>query len=403
MFQTYLPVMILIAVFLGIAAGYFFEEKMSSAAWLGQIFMQSLKMVIVPLIVSTLIMGMNRLGDVRKMGRTGFRTLFFYMSTMAVAVTIGLVLSNIIQPGNGIAHEAAPSLRKMPADYSFLTVIIGIVPDNIFKALHEEKILSIIFFSLLFGGVLTTIGEKGKVLVDFFSAIEEVMIKIVYIILFFSPIGIFGLIAGQIANSGGVEQFLSDLWKIRFYVLNVLLGLSIHSFIILPLMLLVFAKRNPFKYMLDLFPAIGVAFSTASSSATLPVTMDCVTRKGKVSRKISGFVLPLGATINMDGTALYEAAAAMFIAQMYGIELEWSQQFVIFLTATLAAIGAAGIPEAGLVTMLMVLQAVNLPVEGIVFLIGIDWFLDRCRTAVNVWGDASVAAVIDTEDKQILS
>ncbi|MDH5654776.1 MAG: dicarboxylate/amino acid:cation symporter [Spirochaetia bacterium] len=394
--QKYLPFMILLSVIFGILAGFIFEESIGSAAWMGVIFMNALKMVIVPLIVSSLIMGMYRLGDVRKMGKTGVRTIFFYMTTMAIAVSIGLVLSNIIQPGEGIAETPSMSERKLPeGGYSFLNVILGIVPSNIFSAFTEGRILSIIFFSILFGGVLTTIGEKGKVLVDFFSGVEEVMIKIVFLILFVSPLGIFGLVAGQIANSGGVDNFLQDLWMIRFYVLNVVIGLLIHSLIVLPLLIRIFARRNPFTYLADLFPAVAVAFSTASSSATLPVTMDCATRSGKISRKTSGFVLPLGATINMDGTALYEAAAAMFIAQMAGIELDLTQQFIVFLTATLAAIGAAGIPEAGLVTMLLVLQAVNLPSEGIVFLLTVDWFLDRCRTAVNVWGDASVAAVID--------
>jgi solute carrier family 1 (high affinity glutamate transporter) protein 1 len=218
--------------------------------------------------------------------------------------------------------------------------------------------------------------------------------RIVHLIMYFAPLGIFGLIAGKLGSVGGGQAFLFELSKLGKYASTVIIGLLIHGIFVLPLFLLILARKNPLSYFLNMSSALTTAFSTASSSATLPLTMECVERKNLISQRASSFVLPLGATINMDGTALYEAVAAIFIAQSFGIHLGPGQQIIIFFTATLAAIGAAGIPEAGLVTMILVLQSVNLPLEGIGMILTIDWFLDRCRTTVNVWGDSVGAAVI---------
>ena len=381
---------ILIGIFIGIILGGYlgwaYGEKMNAVAWLGTIFLNALKMVIVPLIMASMIVGITNLGDIRKLGGTGLKTLLYYMVTTGIAVLIGIILVNIIQPGSGLDTTGAQISEQIRSkeQFSFLDVIIGLFPSNIVQAMAEMQVLPIIVFSLLFGGVLTTLGKKGEPVIHFFEVINDVIMKMVHIIMWFAPIGIFGLIAGKLGAVGGGEAVKLELIKLGKYAFTVILGLGIHGIIVLPLILFLFARRNPFLYAYNMISALTTAFSTASSSATLPVTMECAEEKNQVSSKAASFVIPLGATINMDGTALYEAVAAMFIAQAYGIDLNFAQQTLIFFTATLAAIGAAGIPEAGLVTMVMVLQAVQLPVEGIGTILAIDWFLDRCRTTINV-------------------
>ena len=231
-------------------------------------------------------------------------------------------------------------------------------------------------------------------MIQVFDGVNQAIMKIVHVIIAFAPVGIFALIADRMGSSGGWSGFLPELVKLGWYSGTVISGLAIHGLVVLPLVLLLLGRRRVTPYARNQLPALSTAFSTASSSATLPLTIECVTEKNGVSKRVASFVLPLGATINMDGTALYEAVAAVFIAQAYGITMGPVEQVVIFLTATLAAIGAAGIPEAGLVTMVIVLRAVDLPIEGISLILVIDWFLDRCRTTVNVWGDAVGAAVI---------
>ena len=299
---------------------------------------------------------------------------------------------NLIQPGT-VSVEAGAELTRPASEYSIFDVILGMVPSNIIKAMSETKVLPLILFSLIFGGIVSTMGERGKILGDFFVAANEAIMRFVHLIMLVAPFGVFGLIAGRFAEAGGAA-FADELFKLGKYFITVVIGLSIHAFIVLTIILKTFGKKSPAKYAANMIQALATAFSTASSSATLPVTMECVEEKNHVSHKASSFVLPLGATVNMDGTALYEAVAAIFIAQLYGIDLSLGQQIVIFFTANLAAIGAAGIPEAGLVTMVMVLESVGLPVEGIASILAVDWFLDRFRTTVNVWGDSIGAAVI---------
>ncbi|MHC4473806.1 MAG: dicarboxylate/amino acid:cation symporter, partial [Planctomycetota bacterium] len=244
-------------------------------------------------------------------------------------------------------------------------------------------------------GILTTLGATGKPVLDFFLGANRAVMEMVRLIMWLAPPGIFGLVAGRLGAEGGGEAIWRLVEMLGAYAGTVLAGLGIHSLVILPLILRFVGKRNPLKYAVGVGRALLTAFSTASSSATLPVTIESVVRNNKVSERSSNFVLPLGATVNMDGTALYEAVAVMFIAQAYGIDLGPAEQVIIFLTATLASVGAAGIPEAGLVTMVMVLAAVNIPIGGMALILVIDWFLDRCRTTVNVWGDSVGAAVID--------
>ncbi|MCH8312799.1 MAG: dicarboxylate/amino acid:cation symporter, partial [Nitrospinae bacterium] len=270
------------------------------------------------------------------------------------------------------------------------------VSDNLVRSMANLEILPIIIFSLVFGGVLTTLGDKGKPVIAFFDGVNAAIMKVVHLVMYVAPLGVFALIASKMGAAGGGELFVAEIMKLGKYALTVVLALMIHAAVVLPLILYFVTGRNPLRYLINASQAVVTAFSTASSSATLPVTIECAELRNKVSRKASLFVLPLGATVNMDGTALYEAVAALFIAQLFGIELGFGQQVIIFLTATLAAIGAAGIPQAGLVTMVMVLTAVGLPLEGIGMLLSIDWLLDRFRTATNVWGDSVGAAVVDT-------
>ncbi|MEC9313513.1 MAG: dicarboxylate/amino acid:cation symporter, partial [Pseudomonadota bacterium] len=247
-------------------------------------------------------------------------------------------------------------------------------------------------FAIIFAMALTTVGDKSKPVFAVFDGINEAMMKLVIWIMHFAPIGIFALIAARLGSTGGGEQFMAEIKAVGMHVVTVLTGLLVHAVVLV--LILLFIARRGMDYLLGMARALVTAFGTASSSATLPLTMECA-RESQVKPKAVKFVLPLGATINMDGTALYEAAAVMFIAQAYGIELSLMQQGIVFITATLAAIGAAGIPEAGLVTMVIVLTAVGLPLEGIALLLAVDWFLDRFRTTVNVWGDSVGAAVID--------
>ncbi|MDA7952050.1 MAG: dicarboxylate/amino acid:cation symporter, partial [Pirellulaceae bacterium] len=270
----------------------------------------------------------------------------------------------------------------------------GMFPANLFAAASATNVLALITFSIVFGGALTTLGAKGKPAIDFFNSINEAIMQIVKLVMFFAPVGIFGLVASNIANTGGAEAFYEEMERIGRYAMTVMLGLGIHFFVLASLIALL-ARQNPITYTLGVLRAMLTAVSTASSSATLPITMECVEENNNVSPRTSSFVLPLGATVNMDGTALYEAVAVIFIAQSLGIDLTGAELLIVFLTVTLAAVGAAGIPGAGLVTMVIVLQAVDLPTEKIGMILAIDWFLDRLRTTINVYGDAVGAGVVD--------
>jgi Na+/H+-dicarboxylate symporter len=389
-------VLIMVGMLAGGACGWAFGEKMLAVKFLGDIFLNALKMMIVPLVVASMITGVAALGDVRRLGRTGLVTLAYYALTTGIAVALGIFLANAIRPGEGatpIVHELPEMVER--GSYTVVDVIVNMVPSNVFRAAAETNVLPLIVVSLIFGGILTTLGEKGKPVIKFFAGVNEAVLKLVHLVMLFAPVGVFALVATKLGAAGGGAAFWAELYKLGKYSATVLSGLAIHGLVILPVLLFLLARRNPFRYAFNLLTAFATAFSTGSSAATLPVTMRAVEKRNDVSNEASSFVLPLGATINMDGTALYEAVAALFIAQVYGIHLEPAQQVVIFFTATLAAVGAAAIPEAGLVTMAMVLTSVGLPVEGIGTILAVDWFLDRCRTTVNVWGDTVGAATVD--------
>ncbi len=390
--------LILVGIVVGIVLAFvgvsLFGESMIAFEWMGDLFLKALKMIIVPLIMASMIVGITGLGDVRKLGRVGGMTVLYYGVTTGLAVALGVVLVNIMRPGDGmeLGDTTTPDAVLGKEGLGFADIALSFVSDNIFAAMAQLDILPIIVFSLVLGGLLTTIGEAGRPVIDFFFGLNEAIMKMVHLIMWFAPLGVFGLVAGRFARAGDLGTLIGGLGK---YMATVLLGLGIHGLIVLPLILWIFGRRNPLRYLGNMATPLLTAFSTASSSATLPLTIEATEEKNKVSRESAYFVLPLGATVNMDGTALYESVAAIFIAQAVGIDLTFGQQVMIFLTATLAAIGAAGIPQAGLVTLVLVLQAVGLPLEGIGLILAVDWLLDRFRTTVNVWGDACGAGVID--------
>lgn len=392
--QHLLVILIIAGALLGALCGWVWGPAMASVAFLGTFFLNALRMIVVPIVVFSMIVGVASLGDIRRIGRVGAKTVAYYFVTTAIAVLVGLVLVNLLQPGVGMESAGRLLPARPDVETGLTDLFLSLVHPNIFAAMAETKILPLIVVSLLFGGALTTMGDRGRVLLRLCGTLSDAVIKIVHLVLWFAPVGVFALVASKLGASGGGAAFLGELAKVGKYSLTVIIGLAIQACVVLPLLLFLFTRRSPLRYAWGMVEALVTAFSTASSSATLPVTLEAVKERNGVSEGAADFVLPIGATINMDGTALYEAVAAMFIAQLYGIEMGFAQQAIIFVTATLASIGAAGIPQAGLVTMIIVLEAVGLPVEGIGVLLAVDWFLDRCRTTVNVWGDAIGAAVI---------
>ncbi|MCH8156870.1 MAG: dicarboxylate/amino acid:cation symporter [Nitrospinae bacterium] len=391
-------------IVLGGVCGWVFGEQMLVVAWIGDMFLDTLKMLVIPLVVSSMIVGIAGLGDIRKVGKTGMITLVYFLSTTGFSVMVGLVVVNLMQPGLGVEMTTTEVLEKVAEKTSvgITDILQSFVSPNLIHSMAETEILPVILFSLLFGGVLTTLGARGKLVIDVFDGINAAIMKIVHLVMYVAPLGVFALIASKLGAAGGGDLFMAELLKIGKFAATVIMGLLFHAAVTLPLVLFLVTRKNPLTYLKNMSEAITTALSTASSSATLPVTLKCVEERNRVSRRTTLFVIPLGATVNMDGTALYESVAAIFIAQMVGIDLGFWDQVLVFVTATLAAIGAAGIPEAGLVTMVIVLQAVGLPLEGIGMLLSIDWFLDRLRTATNVWGDSIGAAVVDAlEEKYV--
>jgi len=386
---------IVVGAVAGAFCGWYFGRSMESVEWIGTLFLTALKMLIIPLIVAAVITGITSIGDVSKLGRIGAYTVLYYTSTTAIAVLVGLVLVNIIQPGSGITElsSAVPDSVSGREATGITDIVLSLVAPNIVGAAADNgRLLAVIVFCLFFAAALTTVGERGSTLVNFFDALNEVMMKLVIWFMNLSPLGVFALIASSLGKTGGGQAFWDQLASVGWYIITVAAGLSVH-FVVLLGILHYFTRRGG-TYLVRMLRALITAFGTASSSATLPLTMECSLEAG-VDRRAVKFVLPLGATVNMDGTALYEAVAVMFIAQAYGVDMSFTQQVIIFITATLAAIGAAGIPQAGLVTMIIVLSAVKLPMEGIGLLLAVDWFLDRMRTTVNVWGDSVGAAVVE--------
>lgn len=388
---------ILIAFILAVLFGLSFQQYSDYVRWLGDLFLRALKMIIVPLVFTSIVSGVTNLGGTKNLGRLGLKTIFYYLSTSILAILTGLALVDIIKPGMGADlgfKMEVPELTKSTG--SIGDIFLRMIPTNIFEALASADMLALIFFAILFGIFITQVNDKPQlVMTDFFSSAFEVMMKLTSFIILFAPIGIFGIVAGIVSDQASDKtKLVSMVQHLGIYMLTVLSGLAIHMFITLPLLLKLIGKVNPYLHYRAMSLPLITAFSTSSSSATLPFTIQSVENEAGVSNKISSFVLPLGATINMDGTALYECVAAMFIAQAYGIELGFIQQMIVVITALLASIGAAGIPMAGLVMMSVVLTAVGLPLEGVGLILAVDRILDMCRTAVNVFSDTCGAVII---------
>lgn len=374
----------------------------SSVAWMGDIFLRALKMLIIPLILSSLITGVTNIQSSSGLGRLSLKTMGYYVMTSIMAIVTGLLLVNIIQPGVGADLSFSETVEGLvDKQRSFTEILVEIVPSNIFEALSTGDMLSIIFFAILLGFFITMLTEKPKtVLKDFFNSIFDVMMKITLFVIKFTPLGIFGIVAKVVADQDDLGNLVS---RMSLYMGTVILALGIHYFITLPLITKFIGKASPFKHMKNMSTALMTAFSTSSSGATLPLTINCVEEKSGVSHKISSFTLPLGATINMDGTALYECVAAMFIAQAYGVHLGPVEQIIVVATALLASIGAAAIPMAGLVMITVILTAVNLPLEGVGLILAVDRILDMFRTSTNVWSDSCGAVVIAKSEGEELN
>ena len=393
---------ILIALVIAVIYGIFLTDYVSYVSWMGALFLRALKMIIVPLILTSIISGVANIGDAHNLGRLGLKTFTYYVTTSFFAIVIGLVLVNIIQPGVGADLGLKSDVPEIAASSGDLgDIIMRMVPTNVFDALVSADMLAIIFFSILVGYFITRVDDKYKLMfTDLFNGGFEVMMKLTHFIILFTPLGILGIVAGIVAEQA--DNLVSIMGSLGLYMAAVLAGLFIHAFITLPLILKVIAKVKPSLHARAMSAPLLTAFSTSSSSATLPLTLDAVENNSGVSNKVTSFVLPLGATVNMDGTALYECVAAMFIAQAYGIDLSFIQQMVVVITALLASIGAAGIPMAGLVMISVILSAVGLPLEGIGLILAVDRILDMCRTTVNVWSDSCGAVTIAKSEGETL-
>ncbi|NOX87395.1 MAG: dicarboxylate/amino acid:cation symporter [Calditrichaeota bacterium] len=388
-------------IFIGLLAGvllavfsrmFNFEPFVTErVAILGTIFLRALKMIIVPLIVSSIISGVTNIGDAENFGRLSLKTFAYYITTSLFAILIGLLFVNLISPGTGanFGFQQVPENLQTTAQ-GFGDIILRIIPTNPLASMVKGDILPTIFFSILFGFFITKSPDPYRQqLTDFFQGVFEVMMRLTHLIIKFAPIGVFALIAKIIAQTG-LDAF-APLFR---YMITVILGLLFHATITLPLLVYFLGGISPLAHFKAMSAALMTAFSTSSSSATLPLTIDSIENNAGVSNKVSSFVLPLGATINMDGTALYECVAAMFIAQVYGIDLSFGQQLIVVITALLASIGAAGIPMAGLVMITIILKAVGLPLEGIGLILAVDRILDMLRTSINVWSDSCGAVLI---------
>lgn len=372
----------------GIAFGIFFPAVALEQKVLGDIFLALLKMLIMPLVFASVFVAVVGLGSVERLKRMGLRVIGFYLLTTSLAVLMGILMMNLINPGYGMqAHVAAVHTNEIsPSD-----LILSIFPINIFESLASGKALQVIFFSILLAvATLHLSAEKRGTVQSFFDALNDAMILIASWVVTLTPLGVFSIISYVIAKEGMASLY--TLWQ---YALTVIAALMLHALVTLPAVGFLIGGYNPYRYLAQVKEAVLLAFSTASSAASIPVSIDRAERHGGVSKKTAGFVIPLGATINMDGTALYEAIAVMFIANLAGVELCVSEQLLIFITATFTSIGVAGVPGASIVMLTMILSIVGLPVEYIGMILVIDRILDMFRTSVNVWGDLVGAKTID--------
>ncbi len=367
----------------------------ASIKFIGTMFINAIKMLIVPLIFVSLVTGMTSMADLTKMGRIGLKTVILYLGTTAVAITIGLGLGILLQPGTGIDMTAATAMEAKEAP-TFIDTIVGLIPKNPIASAADGNVLQIIVFALFFGLAINLAGEKGKIVRDFFDSLSEVIYKLTAIIISFAPYGVFALMV-WVAGTYGLDLLL----PLGTVIGAVYLGCVIHALLVYGGLVKFAAGLNPVRFFQGVVEPQMVAFTSTSSSGTLPVTMTAVQKNLGASKGVSSFVLPLGATINMDGTALYQGVCALFVAQAFGVTLGMGDYITIILTSTLASIGTAGVPGAGLIMLSLVLTSVGLPLEGVAIIAGIDRILDMARTALNVTGDSAVTVVVAKSEGEL--
>lgn len=398
---------IFIALILGIIVGVIFNKMPESKlideiivgkgmAFIGSLFIRSIKMLVAPLVFFSIVCGSSSIGDIKKLGRVGGKTLGFYLTTTAIAISISIALALLINPGIGLDLSQISSQQPTIKEAVPLgDVLLNMIPKNPIKALADGEMLQIIVFSILLGIAMSLVGEKAEPVKRVFDGMNEMMLKMVTMIMYIAPIGVFGLLVKTFSELG--FEAMIYLGK---YMLTVIFALIVHGVVTYLGALKTLGKVSPIQFIKNFAPAMSVAFSTATSSGTLPVTTEMVEERCGVSKEVASFTLPLGATINMDGTAIMQGVAVIFIAQVYGITLTVPQILTVVMTATLASVGTAGVPGVGLITLSMVLQAVNLPVEGIGLIMGIDRILDMTRTAVNITGDAVCTILIAKSESE---
>ena len=366
---------------------------------LGQGFIRLMKMLVVPLVFCSLVCGSMAIGDTKKLGNVGGKTLAFYLVTTAVAVAVALGIGTLLRPGIGLDMSKiqvnASDIETMEST-SLVQTILNIIPDNPIKSLASGEMLQIIVFALIIGVILAKLGERAETVSNFISQFNDVMMEMTMTVMKVAPVGVFCLIARTFATVG-----FSAFAPMLKYMGNVTLALALQCFVIYQVLLFVFTRLNPIKFVKKFLPVMGFAFSTATSNATIPMSIDTLNKKMGVSKQISSFTIPLGATINMDGTSIMQGVAVIFIAEAYGIHLTPANLATVVVTATLASIGTAGIPSVGLVTLAMVLNSVGLPTEGIALIMGIDRILDMLRTAVNITGDAVCTTIVSHQEKAL--
>lgn len=406
------PWKVLIAILLGVIVGNCTQQGkilfgVDLFLWLhplyeffGALFINALTLVVIPLVSSSIITGIARVGDQNSVGKLGLKMVSFYVGTTLIAILTGLFLVNLIGPGFSITPEHMSisaditsmkhQLVEMHANHRFTELLLKIIPSNIFSALAKAEMLGIIFFSLLFGYCISKVKSSfSQTVADFAKGVFQIMIEFTHVIIRFLPIGVFFLVAKTMSETG-----LHSLYSMGLFTVTVFLGFAFFTFIALPLLLKWIAKVSPIRHFKAMAPAIITAFSTSSSSATLPITIDCVEKRAGVSNRICSLVIPLGTSLNMSGSALYECVAAMFIAQAYGIDLSFATQFSIVVLALISSIGVAGVPSASLVALIVILKTMGLPIDGIGLFIAVDRLLDMCRTTVNVFSDSCCAVLV---------
>lgn len=404
--STKIFVALIIGALLGVAIHYFVPEGYVRDTIIiegvfyvvGQGFIRLMQMLVVPLVFCSLVCGSMAIGDTKTLGKVGIKTVIFYLFTTALAVVIALSTAFVINPGIGLDMDAVQTaeVTATAADTNLVDTLLNIIPKNPVASMAEGDMLPIIVFALFVGIMLAKLGSKASTVANFFSEFNDVMMEMTMAIMKIAPVGVFCLIARTFANLG-----FSAFKPMIKYMGSVTIGLFIQCFVIYQILLFIFTRLNPMKFIKKFAPVMGFAFSTATSNATIPMSIDTLHKKMGVSKQISSFTIPLGATVNMDGTSIMQGVAVVFIAQAYGIELTPANLATVVITATLASIGTAGVPSVGLVTLSMVLASVGLPVEGIALIMGIDRILDMMRTAVNITGDAVCTTIIAYQEKAL--